>query len=47
MTIEKDEGQYDSDIEIQWASGACFAIRKTAFINVGGFDETILHTKRR
>jgi hypothetical protein len=23
-TIEKDKGQYDDEIEIFWASGACF-----------------------
>ena len=40
MTLEKDEGQYDEDTEIQWASGACLAIRKVAFKNVNGFDET-------
>lgn len=38
--IEKDEGQYDQDSEIFWASGACFAVRKAVFENLGGFDET-------
>lgn len=37
-TIEKDEGQYDDTIQIKWASGACFLVRKTAFDTVGGFD---------
>jgi len=38
-TLEKDEGQYDNPIEIQWASGACFVVRKSAFDLVGGFDD--------
>ena len=37
--IEKDNGQYDDDIEIFWASGACFFIRKRVFDELGGFDE--------
>ena len=27
-TLEKDKGQYDEPIDILWASGACFFIRK-------------------
>lgn len=38
-TIEKDEGQYDDAIQIKWASGACFLVRKSAFDKVGGFDD--------
>lgn len=38
--IEKDTEQYDEDIEIQWASGACFAVRKNIFNEAGKFDET-------
>lgn len=37
-TVEKDEGQYDDDCEISWASGACFFIRKSVFDNLAGFD---------
>ena len=37
--IEKDNGQYDDDIEIFWASGACFFIRKNIFDELNGFDE--------
>ncbi|MEL6559006.1 MAG: glycosyltransferase family 2 protein [Bacteroidota bacterium] len=36
--LEKDDGQYDSDIDIFWASGACFAIRKEVFHAAGEFD---------
>jgi hypothetical protein len=38
-TVEKDEGQYDDECDIFWASGACFFIRKAAFDQIGGFDE--------
>lgn len=38
--IEEDKGQYDTDVEIFWASGACFAIRKECFKEAGGFDES-------
>lgn len=36
--LERDEGQYDTDIDIFWASGACFAIRKEIFHQAGEFD---------
>jgi GT2 family glycosyltransferase len=38
--IENDHGQYDNDIEIFWASGACLAITKNCFREAGGFDES-------
>ncbi|TVR16779.1 MAG: glycosyltransferase family 2 protein [Balneolaceae bacterium] len=38
-TLEKDNGQYDDQIPIFWASGAAFAIRKELFLEAGGFDE--------
>lgn len=38
-TIEEDKGQYDSEIDIFWASGACFFIRSTDFHQLKGFDE--------
>jgi GT2 family glycosyltransferase len=38
-TIEKDEGQYDDNAEIFWASGACLFIRKNVFEKLNGFDE--------
>lgn len=37
-TLEKDEGQYDDNLPIFWASGACLFIRKEDFIQSKGFD---------
>lgn len=37
-SIEKDKHQYDDEIEIFWASGACFFIRKDLFRKLHGFD---------
>jgi GT2 family glycosyltransferase len=38
-TVEKDEGQYDDDRDVFWASGACFIVRSSVYQSVGGFDE--------
>lgn len=38
--IEKDNGQYNSTIDVFWATGACFAIRAKDFKDFGGFDKT-------
>ncbi len=38
-TYEKDDGQYDSQVDITWASGAALAIKKDVFEELGGFDE--------
>ncbi|NEV94202.1 glycosyltransferase family 2 protein [Psychroflexus sp. YR1-1] len=38
--LENDRGQYDTDMEIFWASGACFAVRKDCFREAKGFDES-------
>ncbi|AWK05934.1 dTDP-Rha--alpha-D-GlcNAc-pyrophosphate polyprenol alpha-3-L-rhamnosyltransferase [Flavobacterium crocinum] len=39
-TLEKDNGQYDNNSELFWASGACFFIRKNVYHELGGFDES-------
>lgn len=36
--IEEDKGQYDSNIEIFWASGACIFVRSDIFKKIDGFD---------
>lgn len=38
-TIEKDNGQYDDECEIFWASGACFFIRSAVYKELNGFDD--------
>ncbi len=38
-TLEKDQGQYDYESDIFWASGAALAVRKELFEKVGPFDE--------
>ncbi len=38
-TIEQDEGQYDDEREIFWASGACLFIRSEVFHAQNGFDD--------
>jgi len=38
--IEEDHGQYDSNMEIFWATGACMMIRAEHFHKAGGFDIT-------
>ena len=36
--IEKDTGQFDSDLNIFWASGACLMIRSELYKRSGGLD---------
>ena len=38
-TLEKDNGQYNDQTEIFWASGACFFIRSSVYKELKGFDE--------
>lgn len=38
-TIEKDLGQYNDELEIFWASGACFFIRSKVYHEMKGFDD--------
>jgi len=37
-TLEKDLGQYNDDVNIFWASGACLFIRKDIYRELNGFD---------
>lgn len=37
-TLEEDKGQYDSNIEVFWASGAAFFIKANFWREVGGLD---------
>jgi GT2 family glycosyltransferase len=37
-TLEKDNGQYNDNREIFWASGACFFIRSAVYNELKGFD---------
>lgn len=37
--LEEDQGQYDKDKKIFWASGACFFVRKKDYESLGGFDQ--------
>ena len=36
--VEMDEGQYNDEAEIFWASGACMMVRAEAWKKCGGFD---------
>lgn len=36
---EEDNGQYNSDQQIFWATGTCLCINRQAYLDVGGLDE--------
>ncbi len=38
-TREEDLGQYDDEIDVFWATGACLFVRSDAFHKANGFDE--------
>lgn len=37
-SLELDQGQYDTPISVDWASGACFCVRAVVFHTHQGFD---------
>ena len=37
--VEKDEGQYDSPVDVFWATGACLMVRSSVYRRLGGLDE--------
>ena len=39
--IEQDQGQYDTNMNIFWASGCCFLIKSKIFHQLKGFDEDL------
>ena len=38
-SIEKDEGQYNDQVPIFWATGACLVVRSELYKKMGGLDE--------
>lgn len=36
--LEEDKGQYDDDVEVFWATGACLMVRASCYHEVGGMD---------
>lgn len=37
--LEEDKGQYNTSVEVFWATGACMFVRAETFWKVGGFDD--------
>lgn len=40
-TLEKDNGQYNDDIEVFWASGGCLMVRADLYHKAGGLDNDL------
>ena len=40
QNLETDEGQYDTPLEIFWATGACMFVRAELFLKHGGLDDS-------
>jgi GT2 family glycosyltransferase len=38
-TLEKDTGQYDTSVDIFWATGACMFVRAAIYHELGGLDD--------
>lgn len=38
-TVEQDKGQYDTEREVFWCSGAALCIRRADYLRAGGLDE--------
>lgn len=36
--VEEDKGQYDDNVDVFWATGACLMVRSKVFWKVGGLD---------
>ncbi|UZD22407.1 glycosyltransferase family 2 protein [Algoriphagus halophytocola] len=36
--LEKDQGQYNDSIDVDWASGACMVVKSSVFHELSGFD---------
>ena len=40
QNLETDEGQYDTPLEVFWATGACIFVRAELFLKHGGLDDS-------
>lgn len=45
--LENDDAQYNTNIEIFWASGACLFVRAEAFHRAGGFGRGFFRSHGR